>query len=81
MSRSDLLLVRKAIREGWAVSPLVREQVIESIVEIFDDPAIDARFQVAACYAVIMMVEDNNHQCRLASLRHEIRPARMWPTT
>ncbi len=39
LTRSDMILIRKAFREGWGVPPEKRERTIQQLQAIIDDPA------------------------------------------
>lgn len=72
---ADLLLVRRAIREHWDVSPSVREQVVGRIVDLFDDPQANPRWQVAACHSFIAMIADDQRRRHQASRLSASRPS------
>jgi hypothetical protein len=56
ISLSDLLLVRRAIREGWSVSPAVRDAVVSDVtfVALSEDEACPRRF-LSAVHVFIAM--------------------------
>ena len=53
VSRSDLLLVRKAIHEGWPVPARVKDFVMLDIHEILSDAAQNDRMLLAAVRTVV----------------------------
>jgi len=56
---SDLLLVRQAIREGWAVPQSVRGAVVRDVTALLDNPATSARMLIATTWALLAMERDN----------------------
>ncbi len=54
----DLLLIRQAIREGWDVSPPVRDAIVREIIPVAID-TIRPRLTLGAIRVVIDMVKDN----------------------
>lgn len=64
VSRSDLLLVRKAIRLGWPVPARVRQAVVEDVC----DAAMgdDLRRSLAAV-RVLLDCEDDNYRATVAA--------------
>ena len=62
VSRSDLLLVRQTIREGWRVPQDVYEAVVRDVVAIAIDPDVETRMYIAAARTLIKMASENQRQ-------------------
>lgn len=78
VSRSDLLLARKAIRLGWPVSDRVRQAVISDVCSVALGD--DIRHSIAAV-RVLLDAEDSNHRNGLAAIKAEQpAPAPPWDT-
>lgn len=56
---SDLLLLRKAIREGWPVSPEVQQTIMERLGEEIDSENLSPR-RCAAIVKVILEIRKRN---------------------
>jgi hypothetical protein len=59
VTRSDLLLLRRAIREDWPVPEHVREAVIHDVVAIATDDTSGPRMWVSAARVIIEMEAAN----------------------
>jgi hypothetical protein len=57
--RSDLLLIRQAIREGWDVPQKSRDDIVRDVTDILEDPASRPRMLNAAVWAVLAMEGEN----------------------
>jgi hypothetical protein len=56
--------LRHAIRDGWGVPEHVRELVVDDVMAIITDDEAKPRLKVAATWAVIEMVRDNQSVLR-----------------
>ena len=65
VSRSDLLLIRPAIREGWPVPRPVKDRVMLNIFHVFDTTE-SPRMMAAVARAVVAM-EAHNQRLDLAA--------------
>ena len=65
VSRSDLLLVRRAIREGWPVSAEAKRFVVADVCRVFDTTQ-SPRMLAAAAWAVVAM-EGANQRAELTA--------------
>ena len=71
VSRSDLQLVRRAIREGWPVSAEVKRLIIDDVGRIFDT-AESMRLKAQAAQLVVAMESENQ--------RAELKTVPVWHT-
>jgi len=60
VSRSDLLLVRQAIREGWPVSAEVRRLVVDDVYQASTTESL--RLLLATARTAVAMEGENQHQ-------------------
>jgi hypothetical protein len=67
-SRSDMLLVRLAIRRGWDVPPAVRRQIVRGLCRTVEGQS--ARHVMAAARTVAA-IDESSH---LAGLVHSLPP-------
>ncbi len=66
ISRGDLLLVRKAIREGWDVPEATRDQICLRLHELLarDYGDVEPRTWIAVCRVILAMVGNNQAAAR-----------------
>src|SRR4051812_12860635 len=60
VTRSDLRLLRRAIRENWQPTDEVCGEIVRDVTGIFDDPDASPRLQIGAAWCVIEMVRQNS---------------------
>ena len=76
VSRSDLLLVRQAIREGWPVSQPVMDAVVRDVVNKALAPEDADPRQFIAAVKVVIAMEGANQAAEFAARKE----ARLWNT-
>ena len=59
LARGDCRLIRHAIREGWDVPEHVRNLIVNDVFAVFTDDEAKPRLQIAATWAIIEIVRDN----------------------
>jgi hypothetical protein len=55
VNRSDLRLLRTAIRQGWDIPPETRKRIIESLMEAIDSDRHNGRLAIRAAEVVVLL--------------------------
>lgn len=64
VTRSDLVLVRKALREGWGPTHEVQRAIAADIMEIIRDDAAPDRLKIAGARTAIAMIAEDHRLVR-----------------
>jgi hypothetical protein len=57
--RGEMVLIERAIRQGWDITPKGRADALSLISEVLDDPQATGREKLRACSVAIAMDTQN----------------------
>jgi hypothetical protein len=72
-SRADLLLLRRAIREGWPVADHIRPIIVEAIMSKLDTEAPDDPLMAIAVAKIVIAADNADIDAQLAEFRQRRR--------